>query len=323
VISQATAVRVHELSKWFGRSVLALDRVSFEVPQGSLFGLLGPNGAGKTTLFSIAADFLKASDGEIQILGIDSRQVSDLRGRVSMLPQDASFQGAVPVIEQLVTFGRLQGLDPAAARDSAAKALQMVGLGDVMKRAARALSHGMAKRVALAQAFLGDPEVVFLDEPTSGLDPATASAVRQTIRQMAGNRTVVMSSHNLAEIQEMCTHCAVLHKGAVAATGSMAQMLGHDTYLRVKLVSAPGDDVRAALARIPGVTAVTVVTGGQPELEVVFTPTPEHDSDSIRRDSLLVLLNAGHVPRSFKEGQSLEERFLAITGGTGDKLGGT
>src|SRR5262249_32702091 len=97
VIAPAAAVTVREVSKWFSRRVLALDRVSFEVPVGSLFGLLGPNGAGKTTLFSIAADFLKASGGTIEILGIDSRRVSDLRGRVSMLPQDASFQGAVPV----------------------------------------------------------------------------------------------------------------------------------------------------------------------------------------------------------------------------------
>jgi ABC-type multidrug transport system ATPase subunit len=323
VTASASAVVCRDLSKWFGRQVLALDRVSFEVPTGSLFGLLGPNGAGKTTLFSIAADFLKASDGEIQILGIDARKVSDLRGKVSMLPQDASFQGAVPVIEQLVTFGRLQGFDPKSAREAAAKALEMVGLGDVMKRAARALSHGMAKRVALAQAFLGDPEVVFLDEPTSGLDPATASAIRQTIRHMAGNRTVIMSSHNLAEIQEMCTHCAVLHKGQVAAVGSMGEMLGHDTYLRVKLTHALADDLRATLARIPGVTSATLVPGSPFELEVVIAPTPARDTDAIRREALLTLLNAGHSPRSFKEGQSLEERFLAITGGTADNLGGT
>jgi ABC-type multidrug transport system ATPase subunit len=316
------AVVLRDLSKWFGREVLALDRVSFEIPSGSLFGLLGPNGAGKTTLFSVAADFLKASAGTIEILGIDSRRVSDLRGRVSMLPQDASFQAAVPVIEQLVTFARLQGFDARSARESAARALQTVGLGDVMKRAARALSHGMAKRVALAQAFLGNPEVVFLDEPTSGLDPATASAIRKTIREMAGNRTVIMSSHNLAEIQEMCTDCAVLHKGQVAAVGSMAEMLGRDTFLRVTLTRPADEDLRAALARISGVTAVNGAPGTA-ELEVVFTPTPARDSDSIRREALLALLNSGHVPRSLKEGQSLEEKFLQITGGTGDKLGGT
>jgi ABC-type multidrug transport system ATPase subunit len=320
-MGEEAAVRVDGVSKWFGRRVLALDRVSFDVPSGALFGLLGPNGAGKTTLFSIAADFLRASGGTVAILGIDSRRVSDLRGRVSMLPQDASFQGAVPVIEQLVTFGRLQGDAPAAARASAARSLEVVGLGDVMGRAARALSHGMAKRVALAQAFLGNPEVVFLDEPTSGLDPATAATIRKYIRDMAGNRTVVMSSHNLAEIQEMCTHCAVLHKGAVVAVGSMREFLGRDTHVRITTGTPVGEELRRALGRIPGISAVTVHGSG--DLDLASSPTDGRTADDIRRDVLVAMLDAGCVPRSLKEGQSLEDRFLEITGGTGDRLGGT
>jgi ABC-2 type transport system ATP-binding protein len=314
------AVVCHELTKWFGRQVLALDRVSFEVPSGALFGLLGPNGAGKTTLFSVAADFLRASRGSIEILGTDSRHVSALRGRVSMLPQDASFQGAVPVIEQLVTFARLQGETPDAARESAARALEMVGLGDVMTRSARALSHGMAKRVALAQAFLGNPEVVFLDEPTSGLDPATASAIRQTIREMAGNRTVVMSSHNLAEIQEMCTHCAVLHKGRVAAAGSMRDLLGQDAVVRIDLGRPSEPRLRERLLTMPGVAIASEEDG---EIRIALTPPPGGSTDAMRREVLLAVLEDGYSPREVRAGQSLEERFLAITGGTGDLLGGT
>jgi ABC-type multidrug transport system ATPase subunit len=322
VIAPASAVTIREVSKWFGRQVLALDRVSFEIPAGSLFGLLGPNGAGKTTLFSIAADFLKASGGAVEILGIDSRRVSDLRGRVSMLPQDASFQGAVPVIEQLVTFGRLQGDAPADARASAKRALEVVGLGDVMTRSARALSHGMAKRVALAQAFLGRPEVVFLDEPTSGLDPATASVIRAYIREMAGNRTVIMSSHNLLEIQEMCSHCAVLHKGQVAAVGSMSEFLGRDTALQVTFSRPVGPELAAALGRIGGVTSVKPSADGA-SIDLAFSPGASRSADEIRREALTVMLAAGAIPRALKEGQSLEARFLAITGGTADKLGGT
>jgi ABC-type multidrug transport system ATPase subunit len=321
-VSADAAVRIAGISKWFGRQVLALDRVTFDIPKGSLFGLLGPNGAGKTTLFSVAADFLKASGGSIEILGIDSRRVSDLRGLVTMLPQDASFQGAVPVIEQLVTFGRLQGQDAATARESAARALHLVGLGDVMTRSARALSHGMMKRVALAQAFLGNPQVVFLDEPTSGLDPATASGIRRYIREMAGNRTVIMSSHNLLEIQEMCSDVAVLHKGKVLTSGPMRDFLGRDSMIRITLGRPATEELGAALGRIAGVTAVKIPEG-LGELDVTSSPSEGRSGEEIRKEVLLTLLDAGFVPSSLKEGQSLEERFLAITGGTADSLGGT
>src|SRR5436190_15325021 len=175
-----SVVSVHRLTKHFGR-VHALEDVSFDVPQGSLFGLLGPNGAGKTTLFSIAANFLFPTSGNIEVLGTNVRQISKLRGRYSMLPQDALFQSNVPVLEQMITFCQLHGQNRKEAEEAADKALALVGLTDARKRAARTLSHGMTKRMALAQAFLGDPEVVFLDEPTSGLDPQNASNVRELI----------------------------------------------------------------------------------------------------------------------------------------------
>ena len=127
------ALSIRGLSKRFG-SLVALDNVSFEVPMGSLFGLLGPNGAGKTTLLSIAAGFLKPSAGRVEVLGVDVRNTSPLHGRFSVLPQDAAFQSAIPVIDQLVMFGRLTGLDATAAERSAAEALEKVGLGDVARR---------------------------------------------------------------------------------------------------------------------------------------------------------------------------------------------
>ncbi len=127
------AVKVTNLTKKFARQV-ALDGVNLEIPQNSLYGLLGPNGAGKTTLFSIAAGFLKPTDGTIEVLGVDVSRISHLRGKLAMLPQDAAFQGSIPVLEQLIMFSRLNGLDQAAARSAAEKALEMVGLPEVAKK---------------------------------------------------------------------------------------------------------------------------------------------------------------------------------------------
>src|SRR5262249_55143431 len=145
----AAAVRIQDLTKAFGRTV-ALDRVSFEIPGNSIFGLVGPNGAGKTTLFSLAAGFLKPDRGWIEVLGINVESISKLCGRLSILPQDALFEANVPILDQLIFFGRLTGLSHAAAREEALQALQIVGLGEAARKNPRVLSHGMAKRLGIA-----------------------------------------------------------------------------------------------------------------------------------------------------------------------------
>ena len=146
-------VSIKELSKKFGR-IQALNKVSFEIPSNSIFGLLGPNGAGKTTLFSIVADFLKADAGTVEVLGIDTRYISRLQGRLSILPQDAQFQRNVPVLDQLVFFRLLAGRTKKQANDEVLHSLELVGLKSVAKRCVSSLSHGMVKRLGIAQAFL-------------------------------------------------------------------------------------------------------------------------------------------------------------------------
>jgi len=159
------AVHIEGVTKTFGKQK-ALDAVSFDIPAGSVFGLLGPNGAGKTTLFSIIANFLKADSGKVEVLGIDVANIGSLQGRLSILPQDALFQSNVPVREQLEFFGLLSGMSKQQAADETTRVLTMVQLMDAQKKNARALSHGMTKRLGIAQAFMGKPEVIVLDEPT-------------------------------------------------------------------------------------------------------------------------------------------------------------
>jgi ABC-2 type transport system ATP-binding protein len=315
------AVQISSVSKHF-HNAKALDAVSFDVPAGSLFALIGPNGAGKTTLFSIASGILRPTAGTISVLGIDvANQVSALRGRFSLLPQDAQFLAHVPIVEQLELFCRLQGLDVAGAQRAALAALDIVGLADMAKRRARQLSHGMGKRLAIAQAFLGDPEVVFLDEPTSGLDPENAANIRRLVRSYRGDRTIVISSHNLPELQQLCDHMAILDKGRLVRTGSMADFLGSGHTVRISFSKAASEDLVAALRGLPAISEVA--RGHQEALEIHFSAGDADAKDAALSAILALSGSMGFVPRAIEEGQRLEERFLAVTGGRTDGLGST
>lgn len=319
-MSENAAVSVLGLTKRFGSRVTALDNVTFDVQEKSLFGLLGPNGAGKTTLFSIAANFLQATAGSIVVFGVNVLEISKLRGRFAMQPQDAQFERNVPIVEQMITFCRLNGQTYSDAKKTAIAALDAVGLAESSKRAARTLSHGMTKRLALAQAFLGDPEVIFLDEPTSGLDPQNAASIRNLIREMSGKKTIVMSSHNLAEIQELCSHCAILNQGKIISCGEMATLLGSAYHVEITFGKEVSEPLLEALGRIDGIR----VENPQPEKLVIQLDTsPSQSKDEIVEAILKVATAHGFVPRTINEGTRLEDRFLELTGGVGDSLGST
>jgi ABC-type multidrug transport system ATPase subunit len=178
----------------------------------------------------------------------------------------------------------------------------------------------MAKRVALAQAFLGNPEVVCLDEPTSGLDPATAAIIRNLIRKMAGSRTVIISSHNLLEIQDMCSHCAILDKGRLVASGTLDQLLGAGSHVRITLDRPAALNLPESIATVTGVVTAKLVEAAVLEIDY---RSPSDDRAAVLRDIIQAILAAGYVPFEMTPGRSLELRFLQMTGLSSDGLGGT
>lgn len=312
----SAAVRVANVSKSFG-SIRALDAVSFEVPPQSVFGLLGPNGAGKTTLFSIVANFLKADTGNIEVLGHDPTRISELRGRLTILPQDAEFQRGTPIIEQLTFFRMLDGQDRAAAAREANECLELVGLHDYAKRSARALSHGMMKRLGIAQAFLGKPEVILLDEPTAGLDPANARQIRDLVAQLRERATIVISSHNLTEIQELCDHVAILDHGKVVTYGAVADLTSASRELDVRLSRTLEP---AEIARLESLgPIVKIETRNAPDYALRLNVSEGRDWDGTIALVLRELLDLGAVPRRVYEGRSLERHFLEVTGDAAGK----
>ncbi len=313
------AVRVNNLTKKFVNQV-ALDRVNLEIPKNSLYGLLGPNGAGKTTLFSIAAGFLKPTEGTIEVLDIDVARISELRGQLAMLPQDAAFQGSIPVIDQLIMFAKLNGLDKSAAEKAAKDALEIVGLPEVAKKAARTLSHGMMKRVALCQAFLGDAKVIFLDEPTAGLDPDNARRIRELVKEFTQDKTVIFSSHNLQEVQDICDYVCVIDKGKVIEEGTMESLTESSFLVRVELVSHLPPEAQSALQALPVVESIELTSGSEFNLRLNVSGTGK---DEAMKQIYGTMASFEIYPRSVFEGASLEARFLEITGGTFDGASST
>jgi ABC-2 type transport system ATP-binding protein len=304
-------LRVSNLSKSYG-SLQALRGMNLEVGRGQIFGVVGPNGAGKTTLFSIVSGFLAADSGEVEIDGKRQKPGAPPQaGSLSILPQDAAFLADLQLGTQLSHYGELQGFTRAQARDEARRVLDLVGLGEVYDRQAKTLSHGMHKRVGIAQAFIGTPRVVILDEPTAGLDPHAAREIRALLRKIQGERTVIVSSHNLGEIEDLCHEVAILDGGRLVRQDSVAGVLGGAELIVFRLGRAPTDADLAGVRALPFVGEVRWSTDDD-RLRVGFDPAKQAPGPAAR-DIVSALVDANVPFVEMQVGKSLEERFLEET----------
>ncbi len=236
----AYAVQTTDLVKAYGTR-LALNEFSLAVPTGCILGLVGPNGAGKTTWMMTVAGFLRPQSGRIDLLGEGPFDADVHAGRFAILPQDSELPPAGRPLELLTHFGRLQGLRKEEARRSARRLLETLHLGDRLASPIRTLSHGMRKRVMLAQCFIGYPEVVLLDEPLNGLDPREAAHARAFIASCKSKQTIVVSSHDLHDIEQVCTHVAYIEQGRVVRFGAVRELTRKDALLRFSLTGTPPD----------------------------------------------------------------------------------
>ena len=207
-----SAIRIENLVKTYG-AVRALDGLSLEVEQGSIFGFLGPNGAGKTTTIRILTGLAHPSGGHASVAGVEIGHNGALARRIGYLPEEPAFYGWMTAQEFLEYMGQLFGLSAAARRKRAGELLEKVGLGEVRKRRIRGFSRGMRQRLGIAQALVNQPEVLFLDEPASALDPAGRRDVLELIAGLRGQCTVFMSTHILADVERVCDTVGIIHKG--------------------------------------------------------------------------------------------------------------
>ncbi len=310
------AVRMTKLTKRFGPKT-AVEDVTLEIAPGEVFGLIGPNGAGKTTTFSMLAGYLRPTEGRVEVLGFEPTAVNELRAHLGVLPQDALLPATDTVGEFLVHMARLQNIPKTKAAECARQALDDVEGREWWTQRCGSLSHGMAKRVALAQAFLGEPDVVLLDEPTAGLDPRVAWEMRRVIKAKKGHAAIVISSHNLQELEEICDSAAILDRGHLVARGSMAELTATNEEVRVKVApgtrrgTQPGQVPVQTLRELPRIKTAEL---DEERLEIVISfERSKADAETIIGEVLLLLLKNEVRISGVSKGRGLEQRVMALT----------
>jgi ABC-2 type transport system ATP-binding protein len=232
-----SALRLQQVTKRYGQHV-ALAGLDLEVPTGATLALVGPNGAGKTTTMGIIAGLLRADGGRVELFG-EPVDRALRRVRIGLMPQDAAPGPYLSIAATLTYYATLQGASSSRAREQAEHALMQVGLKPQAHTRFGELSHGMRRRFSVAQALLGDPDVILLDEPTSGLDPEVVVQIREVIAQHRGRATLVVSSHILSELETLCTHVAFLEAGRCIRQGTMTGVTLASSKTRYTLSKQP------------------------------------------------------------------------------------
>ncbi|MDX2475458.1 MAG: ABC transporter ATP-binding protein [Candidatus Krumholzibacteria bacterium] len=308
-------IKVNGLTRRYG-STLALQDLSFEVARGEVVGFLGPNGAGKSTTMKILTCSLAPSAGSAQIGGYDVvTEAIEVRRRIGFMPEHVALYTDQSVVAYLDFVAEIKGVPEAEKKSHLEQLIASTGLDDVRGKLVGDLSHGYRKRVGLAQALIGDPEVLILDEPTSGLDPHQIVEIRELIKGFRGERTVLLSSHILTEVSAICERVLILDKGRLVGEESAAGLAAADplaagiaTHTVVLNWDGDREKVAAALSKVAGVDDLVITQDGA---EVVIAGNPVE----IRPKLVESVLAAGGLLQNISDkGPSLEDLFLKLTG---------
>ncbi len=311
----ALVIEVEGLVKSYGRrSPRALDDVTFQVPKGDIFGFLGPNGAGKTTTIRILSTVLDPTAGTIRIDGHDlSVEPLAVKERLGLMPDEVSFYPTLTGEQHLLYYASFHKIPRPEARKRAKDFLDRLGLGDAAGKKLKAYSHGMKKRLALAQCLLHDPDVLIMDEPANGLDPQGMRYFRDLIRSLnRDGKTIFLSSHLLSEVEQLCHRVGIIDRGRIVAVDTITNLtsrlaVGAPTVLHVAATGVT-DVALSALRGIPGVTNVQ-------KTEVGVDITAEAASDVSAEVSRALVLAGAQLRGLRAEQRSLEDLFLALTKG--------
>lgn len=305
-----TAVVVADnLTRYYGAR-LAVERVSFEVRPNEVMGLLGPNGSGKSTILRILAGYLRPSAGSASVAGFDVvSQGLEARHQLGYVPEDVPLYGYMRVSEFLGFMGRVRGLDSATLPAAIDEVVERLSLERVRTLLIGKLSRGYRQRVAIAQALLGKPKLLVLDEPTNGLDPRQIIEVRELIRSLASEISILVTSHILAEIERVAHRVAILLDGKLLTVHTLSGQESKSARLRVRLRATDEATVRSALQSLPGVRL-----GEAPSTRGYYILEGVEDPASAVRALVQAGLAVQEVTRS---DTGLEDLFLRLTEGAG------
>ena len=242
-------IEVRNLTKRYG-DLVAVDRVSFTAKKGEIVGFLGPNGAGKTTTMRIITGFLPATTGTVTVEDFDIfDDAHEVRKRIGYLPENPPLYADMTVTSYLEFVGRIKDVPRAAVPDAVDRAVQRCGLTEVRRRVLGHLSKGFRQRVGLAQALIHEPDVLILDEPTIGLDPRQIREIRSLIKELAGQRTVILSTHILQEVVQICQKVVIINEGRVVVEDTIEnltrEMSLEEVFMRA-IGGAPGAEEAVA-----------------------------------------------------------------------------
>ncbi len=312
-------IEVKQLTKRYARTT-AVDQISFSVEKGQIVGFLGPNGAGKTTTMRVLTCFLPPSAGTAKVAGFDVlEQPREVKRRIGYLPESPPLYPEMGTVEYLRFVGKLKGLSGAELDKRIDYVLGRCFISDVKTKLLGKLSKGYRQRVGLAQAIIHNPDVLILDEPTAGLDPKQINETRDLIRSLAGDHTIILSTHILPEVEQTCEQVIIINKGRLAATDSVRNLQARTRGVESLLVEIAGGDgsleqdlVRSTLEQIPGVAQV--VSKDAKDSRLIFEVQTQKGQLN-RGDLARAVVGAGWDLNELRAASmSLEEIFLELTG---------
>jgi ABC-2 type transport system ATP-binding protein len=306
-------IEVQHLTKRYG-PFTAVDDISFSVDKGEILGFLGPNGAGKTTTMRVLTGYMPPTEGTAVVAGYSLLDKPiEAKRRTGYLPETPPLYPDMTVREYLEFCARIKGVSRGERKARVGAAMERTRVDDMADRHCAKLSKGYRQRVGLAQALLGNPEVLILDEPTAGLDPKQINETRQLIKDLRGDHTVVLSTHILPEVSQTCTRVVIINKGKVVAVDTpdnlTSRLRGSETmYVQV---DAMGADTGSALAELPGVTKVTVADTRD---NLVGLEVESEAGRDVRRELAAAVVGRGWGLLELRPMRmSLEDVFLKLT----------
>jgi ABC-2 type transport system ATP-binding protein len=312
-------IAVKELTKRYARTT-AVDHISFSVEKGQIVGFLGPNGAGKTTTMRVLTCFLPPSAGTATVAGFDVlEQPREVKKRIGYLPESPPLYPEMETLEYLRFVGRLKGLKGADLDHRVDYVLGRCFIGDVRSKLLGKLSKGYRQRVGLAQAIIHNPDVLILDEPTAGLDPKQINETRDLIKSLAGDHTIILSTHILPEVEQTCEQVIIINKGKLVATDSVRNLENRTRGVESVLVEVAARDgalsPEAVQHRLEQVSGVAQVLAKDHQDHRLTFEVQSQKGQMVRGDLARAVVESGWDLNELRAaGMSLEEIFLELTG---------